>query len=280
MFQQAMIDQCRFDCKDMEDALKILIKCKLDDENIIMAHHSTLSGQQPKSCPTFVVATRAMNADGPPNLFRSYQCKGYNANRCFIWQAGCATSALPLFFKPIYIDNPVPGGLFIGGGIGHNNPSDLALEEARRIWVSVKRFALVSIGTGRQESVWFINPRSPHSFVPEQRPTKRLRTRRVSETAEANALQMIGEACVKLSRSAEATHQRTLKAANTQDPDGAFPYYRFNVERGMDDIRFHEWYKLQEIGAHTSRYLDEGEGRTILEQCAQTLINPPLVECT
>ena len=35
----------------------------------------------------------------------------------------------------------------------------------------------------------------------------------------------------------------------------------------------------EEIGDHTSRYLDEGEGRTRLEQCVQTLIRPPLVEC-
>ena len=60
-------DQCHFDSKDMEEALKALVKGKLGDENSIMAHDSTTSGQQPKSCPTFVVATSAMHADGPPS---------------------------------------------------------------------------------------------------------------------------------------------------------------------------------------------------------------------
>jgi predicted acylesterase/phospholipase RssA len=274
-------DHYRFDEKVMEEALKTLVKERFGDENVAMEHH--MCDQSQKSCPTFVVATSARHADGPPCSFRSYKCKDHNANKCFIWQAGRATSALPSFFKAIHIDNPTPGRWFIGGGIAHNNPSDIALEEARRIWVYVKRFVLVSIGTGRQESVRFINSvaKSPDSSITEQHPSKWLRTRHDPDRNDAAgvALQTIAEACVQLSHSAEATHQQIFKGANTQDPDGGFPYFRFNVERDMHDIGFHEWYKLAEIGDHTTRYLDEEEGRTKLEQCAKILIRPPIVEC-
>ena len=95
--------------------------------------------------------------------------------------------------RPLYLhsSNPYtsiilfPADRLLVEELRHNNPSDLALEEARRIWVSVKRFALVSIGTGRQESVRFINSvaKSPDFSVPEQRPAKWFRTRAGSETA-------------------------------------------------------------------------------------------------
>ena len=46
-----------------------------------------------------------------------------------------------------------PGQWYLDGGLRHNNPSKLALDEAPRIWPTVKQFCLVGIGTGWQQSM-------------------------------------------------------------------------------------------------------------------------------
>ena len=126
--------------------MKRLIEEKLGDANAIMREAGSL---EPDPCPTFVVVTSAANADGPPVLFRSYECKGFNANKCAIWQAARCTSAAPSFFRSMFVDIPAPGGLYVDGSLRYNNSSQLTLDEARRIWPTVKRFCLVSIGRGR-----------------------------------------------------------------------------------------------------------------------------------
>jgi hypothetical protein len=68
-------DCCRFDAEILETVIKELVEEKLNDANAAMA--DTSEGR----CPTFVVATSAGNADGPAVIFRSYGCKGYNANK-------------------------------------------------------------------------------------------------------------------------------------------------------------------------------------------------------
>ena len=65
-----------------------------------------------------------------PTVFRSYSGEGIQPSQCAIWQAARATSAAPSFFKEMYIDNPRPGINYVDGGLGHNNPAEVALEEA------------------------------------------------------------------------------------------------------------------------------------------------------
>jgi hypothetical protein len=83
-------DQCRFDYRKLEKAIKNIVNKKLEDENAIMADSAD-------SIPTFVVAIKGLHTDGPPTLFRSYQCQGHNVSNCAIWEAGRATSAAPIF---------------------------------------------------------------------------------------------------------------------------------------------------------------------------------------
>jgi predicted acylesterase/phospholipase RssA len=128
---------------------KKLSKRKLHNEE---APKADTSEGAPKVL-TFVVATKGLHAEGPPTLFRSYQCEGHNASQCTIWEAGRATSAAATFFKPIEIESPRPGGTFMDGGLAHNNPAEVALSEAQKIWTKTKRFCVVSIGTGRLKSI-------------------------------------------------------------------------------------------------------------------------------
>lgn len=68
-----------------------------------------------------------------------------------IWEACRATSAAPFFFKQMLID----GCWYIDGGVGDNNPSTHAWNEARLLNTSNnssnKVAALISIGTGMTE---------------------------------------------------------------------------------------------------------------------------------
>ena len=270
-------NQCRFNYRDLEDAIKRIVRDHLNDEN------APIRDATNSKCPTFVVATPALNADGPPKLFRSYQCRGHNSDTCTIWEAGRATSAAPSFFKPVYINSPPPSRIFIDGGLAHNNPSELALSEAERIWPDVRRFCLVSIGTGRQKSVKFIEKSIAETEEPPLERTLSAIASRIwgalpgSETASRapagiTALMKIGQACVQLATSLENVHQRVFKRAISGDPSRQFPYHRFNVERDMDDIGLEEWERMDEMGEHTARYMEEGEGEWKRDKCVEDLM--------
>lgn len=239
-----------------------------------------------KSCPTFVVATSANNAEGPPVIFRSYNCQGHSADKCAIWQAARSTSATPSLFKSTFVDVPAPGGWYIDGGLLHNNPSQLVLDEAHRIWPTVKRVCLVSVGTGRQKTVDFVDiedsetPKVRESKYPLRSVISRVPGAKIVRTLKNTLkLKKIAEACVRMSASSEPTHQTILKRANSHDADFCFPYHRFNVERGMDSIGFEEWKAKVRIGQLTTQYMREGEGEMKRNDCVKDLWKPEDVEC-
>jgi len=119
-------NRCRFDERPLETALKDIIHEIMGDENALMA--DSHDGNPEKSCPVFVVATEGQDASGPPKLFRS---DGFDKDRCSIWQAAQVTSAAPSYFPPAWVDIPPPGSWYIDGGLKQNNPSEVALVEAR-----------------------------------------------------------------------------------------------------------------------------------------------------
>jgi predicted acylesterase/phospholipase RssA len=284
--------RCRFDATILEAVVKKLVKEKLGDENAQMVDAAQ---SERLVCPTYVVATSARNADGPAVLFRSYQCQGFNANKCAIWQAARCTSAAPSFFRPMFVDVPAPGGWYVDGGVRFNNPSELALAEAGRIWTRVKPFCLVSVGTGRQKNVEFMAIENSNSSIPEIEGTsKRSISTILSKIPGAqmfknvkNApaglakLKKIAIACVEMSTSSEPVHDKIVGLANSRDPyiRAGLRYHRFNVERGMDGIGLEEWKARVRMGELTARYLAEEEGRLKKEACVQDLLKPSVVEC-
>ncbi|KAL8912017.1 MAG: hypothetical protein Q9171_002930 [Xanthocarpia ochracea] len=91
-----------------------------------------------------VTATTISNAS--PFVFSNYNGIGVRGDDCgglsrpvltedepYIWEAGRATSAAPMLFRPIRISSL---GTFQDGGLKHNNPVNLALWESRyRDWI-------------------------------------------------------------------------------------------------------------------------------------------------
>lgn len=297
-------DHNRFNEKTLEDALKAVIRDKLGDENAMFADGDI---ENPNFCPVFVTATEAQDGTGPVKLFKSY---GIYRDQCSIWEAGRATSAAPSFFKHILIKIPAPGGFYIDGGLRCNNPSEVALQEAREYWETVRRFHIVSIGTGIQKQADFMGDRglddtdeeeSRLAAINTEGSTQRWygRASKVSSTFRSAIAKLPGvesatrisrlpgglktlagfaQELVKLSTESESTHLRMFGLANGPDLYNHFPYHRFNVPTGMDGISLEEWRKTYKMAALTRGYLLDVRGD--IQICATELCNPTSVQRT
>ncbi|KAJ7797096.1 FabD lysophospholipase-like protein [Mycena leptocephala] len=167
-------------------------------------------------CKTFVCAMNAANMSLPV-LFRTYNTTNNPAMDCTIWQAGRATSAAPTFFKQIRIGPPGIEEAFVDGGMGQNNPIAALLLEAQVMFPDRQVACIISLGTGQ-----------PHTI---KIPTPSL-------------LKRIAMDC-------EKQHQLS---AHHFDPV-PHVYFRFNVERGMQDIQLNQWERLGNVAANTRQYL-------------------------
>jgi hypothetical protein len=269
---------CYFDSKILETVIQEIIAKETGDPNAKLAD-TVCTERTP--CLTFVIATSAIHAEGPAVVFRSYNCKGANANKCAIWQAARCTTAAPNFFEPMYIEVPVPGGIYLDGGRLYNNPSELAIEEANRIWPTIKHLYLISIGTGRQRGVDFIDIKDIESRKRKRSFTSAFSFAAGLETSEMASnlitLNRIQEACIALSESVEPIHQRVLGLACSSDPTKRFQYYRFSVQRGMDTIQFQEWKANLRIAQVTCNYMHEKEQQVQLNSCVQDLLKPSTI---
>lgn len=175
----------------------------------------------------------------PTALLRSYDSRKEPAPEfeCTIWQAGRATAATGLAFKPIQIGQSV----FLDEGVGKYNPSPQVLDEAVcNEWPGREVGVFISIGTGKrpngtndQRHLWW------EGFVGGS----------VGAFAEARS-RLISkiEAC-------EETHKHMLHKHLHDRNVNPENYYRFNVEVGVGEFGMNEWGRLSEISTSTRMYL-------------------------
>ncbi|KAJ7434423.1 FabD lysophospholipase-like protein, partial [Mycena latifolia] len=95
----------------------------------------------------------------PQFSFRSYDTPEEPAFDCKIWEAARATSATPGLFKPMEIGSGGVRPRYIGGCVGHNNPTSLVVAEAQKMYPSQPVVLVVSIGSGHPDTIQI--PRSP-----------------------------------------------------------------------------------------------------------------------
>ncbi|ERF68658.1 hypothetical protein EPUS_05719 [Endocarpon pusillum Z07020] len=128
--------------------------------------------QHGRSSGPKVAVTATSISDATPFIFTNYNgvmdipsdC-GYRMIRPwkideepFLWEAGRATSAAPLLYRPA---NITALGAFQDGGLKYNNPVNLALWESRRIWPeSASPDIVLSFGTGTES--WSRSSHAPH----------------------------------------------------------------------------------------------------------------------
>ena len=256
-------NQCRFDHRPLEKAIQQVVQTALNRDGV----EEKLVDTRSDRTPTFVVATKRFAPKGTATIFRSYDCNEYSADICRIWEAARATSAAPTFFEPITIVDPKPSSSYVDGGLKHNNPSEIAIAEAERIWPQAKRFVLVSIGTGKQGLGTIPKVVKSKSKVPILGTL--LKTKRGLDVLAA-----IGKLGFELSTASEEVHNRIYATANSRtDRYKRFPYFRFDVPN-VDGIELQEWQKIEELGSITTSYTEWSDTSMEIGRCVGVLSHP------
>lgn len=169
---------------------------------------------------------------------------------CTIWQAGRATSATGLAFKPIKIGQSV----FTDEGAGKYNPSPQILEEAAvNEWPGRDVGIFVSIGTGKRPSG---TNHQQHDWW---------------EGFVGGTVGNFAEARRRLISKIEACEDTHVQMMNQELPRLGIPlenYCRMNVEVGVGEFGMNEWDRLSEMTTSTRRYLKKTETQAMLENAA------------
>ncbi|KAI0973461.1 acyl transferase/acyl hydrolase/lysophospholipase [Xylaria arbuscula] len=176
---------------------------------------------------TVVIAITKENVNAPPTLLRSYD-DTQSFQFCPIWQVARATSAATTFFKSICLGRDEIE--FIDAGFGYNNPCELLIAEAERLFPAEenrKNMQILSIGTGIGDVV-------------------AIKDRRMS----------IIKALKKM-----ATSSSKVEAALSDRYGDGGRYHRFAVSEGLGNVALSDWQLASQISAHTHNYLRSQEKR-------------------
>ncbi|KXJ94832.1 acyl transferase/acyl hydrolase/lysophospholipase, partial [Microdochium bolleyi] len=169
---------------------------------------------------TVVLAITKDNVDTLPTLFKTYDTST-GLKICTIWQVARAISAATTFFKPIKVGRDEIE--FVDAGFGYNNPCEVLIDEAQRLFPSRGQIQVLSIGTGLGDVVEVGG----------------------SWLSIVNALKKMATSSKKV---ATTLHNRYGDSSR---------YFRFNVQQGLQDVRLSDWEKSSEISAHTNNYLND-----------------------
>lgn len=166
--------------------------------------------------------------------FRTYKIDKVASPNCEIWEAARATSAAPMFFKSIKIDDGTGGKLeYVDGGLKCNNPSKQVMDEARAKFGSGRMVGyLLSIGAG-------------HASPQEIKEPKFWQNNQVLAKHMVDAITSIVTDC-------EETAEELSKRYGEHSPRF---YYRFSVEQGAQDIALEECKKMNVLNTRTRAYM-------------------------
>lgn len=202
---------------------------------------------------SIIIAWRKLDVKGTrvPYLFRSYrhpksirhdilERNPDSPDNYKIWEVGRATTAAPLYFQAMKLEEDDDKAEYIDGGFGANNPAEEAYRSVKQLSsnneLAVK--VLVSIGTGKNlESD--PNPSAGYALY----------------LRYANA-------AAKWATQSEATHERVYDSTR-----GKAEYTRLNVEHGLGKMKLDEW-----KGKKGSKTLD------LIRSKTQDYLNSPLTQ--
>lgn len=161
-----------------------------------------------------------------------------------ICDAALATSAATGFFDHATIGTRQ----FVDGALGANNPVEEVEGEASNIWWPgtgdlkplVKCF--ISIGTGKS------------------------REREIND----NAFKFLRDTLVGIATETEKTERRFLDRWAKQYAEKRV--FRFNVDRGLDDVGLAEYEQQGKMQAATEEYLRDERQKSLVRDCVQNLI--------
>ncbi|KAG6284494.1 hypothetical protein E4U46_007032 [Claviceps purpurea] len=207
--------------------------------------HARLYDARENRTKTAVTAVYQGSPRGsPPAMLRSYDSRREPPPEfdCKIWQAGRATSAIGLAFKPIRIGQSI----FHDDGAGNFNPAPDALDEAVvNEWPGREIGVFVSVGTGRRPKSTDANSNAWYEgFLGDFIEARRKLIAKI-------------EGCEKI-------HEQMLREHLAKRGVSVDNYYRLNVEVGVGEFGMNEWHRLGDISTSTRRYMArEAEQRMI-----------------
>ena len=179
-----------------------------------------------------MIAWRDLDLKGArvPYLFRSYrhpksikddilERNPDSADNYKIWEVGRATSAAPMYFKAMKLEDDAEAE-YLDGGFGANNPAEEAYRSVKQLSSNNDQTVkvLVSIGTG-----------------------KNLETDRNPSAGYALYLRY-ANAAAKWATDSETTHERVYDSTR-----GKADYTRLNVEHGLGKMKLDEWKAREEL---------------------------------
>ena len=203
------------------------------------------------TCRAVTAIYKGTPKGGEPALLRSYDSRREPPPEfdCKIWEAGRATCAIGLAFKPMQIGQSV----FHDDGAGNFNPSVTALNEAVvNEWPGREVGVFVSVGTGKRpkgsdanSSMWY------EGFLGEFAEARRKLIAKI-------------EGC-------ERIHEQMKKEYLAKRGVSIDNYYRLNVEVGVGEFGMNEWHRLADISTNTKRYLAREEERGMVQSASAKL---------
>ena len=131
--------------------------------------------------------------------------------------------------------------------MGNNNPINAVRTELREEFPDLPVGCIVSIGTGVHRTESF-----------------------------GKTLVAIARSCATIATDVEDAHQKFK--ANECGAGGLFRdrYFRFNVEQGLQDIKLHEWKRMEAVEGNTRRYLKINQLE--IDNCVECLVHCDKVE--
>ena len=205
---------------------------------------------------TKTAVTAVLKGTNVTTLLRSYDSRRETAPDvgCTIWQAGRATSATAMAFKPVQIGQTV----YLDEGAGQYNPAPIILDEAvQNEWPGREVGVFVSIGTGKRptssgnanQHEWW------EGFLGGS----------MGDFAEARRRLIAKlEAC-------EDTHRYMLREHLTSRGVPTENYFRLNVEVGVGELGMNEWNRLADMTTKTRMYLARNDVQAYSSSAAQKL---------
>lgn len=199
-----------------------------------------------------VAGINAGGAGYDPYVFRSYEGRNFtrlpkdSSKDVPIWQALRATSAAPYYFKSMEIGRSE----FVDGGVTANNPSLIAIEEARVLGLPIH--CLVSIGTGVT------------SYMPAKK--SGFWNRLLDLGAKMDPLQkLIGE----------ATEAHSIHIEVSSLPELQGRYFRFDVPIAGADLAETQEDILQVLRNSADKYLSTDVGSLASMKLASHILQSP-----
>ena len=148
-----------------------------------------------------------------------------------IVQAAWATTWTPLLFNVVEHDNPVK----------------YVVEEAKSLFAGRPISCVLSLGTGTAEVIGLEQPDAFQNLLPQNL---------------IGLLKDIADECEKQSNAME------MQLHQDDNPD---IYFRLNVDEGLQNVSLAEWDVLNEVEAHTLRYVERPDVEQKVDRLVQIL---------